>query len=72
MFAIIGIAVSIIAAISGVLLAARVKASNKMTADDINTGTSKESTEIPVVFGTVKVNKLIYVWYGNQSTVRIE
>lgn len=68
MFALVSaIMVVVVSLIVGIVGSKSKGNQRKMEADEIKTGTSTEGTEIPIVFGTVKITNPIYTWIGDKS-----
>ena len=72
MFALVAALVAVVAGlVVGVVSSHGKKNRQKIEADEFKTGTSTEGTEIPIVFGTVKITNPIYTWVGDKSVEAI-
>ncbi|MFQ1018057.1 hypothetical protein [Gilliamella sp. BG7] len=72
MFALVAALVAVVVGlIVGVVGSHGKKNQQKIEADEFKTGTSTEGTEIPIVFGTVKITNPIYTWVGDKSLTAI-
>ncbi|OCG31606.1 hypothetical protein A9G29_06170 [Gilliamella sp. Fer2-1] len=68
MFALVAALIAVVVGlIVGVVGSHGKKNQKKIEADEFKTGTSTEGTEIPIVFGTVKITNPIYTWIGDKS-----
>lgn len=73
MFALIGALVVLVVGMMFNMINTLNKANqNKIEADEFKIGTSTEGTEIPIVFGTVKITNPIYTWVGDKSVQAIK
>lgn len=68
MFSLIGeLPADVAGLVEGMVGSHNKKNQQKIEADESKTGTSTEGTEIPIVFGTVKITNPIYTWVGDKS-----
>lgn len=73
MFALVGALVVLVVGMMFNMINTLNKANqNKIEADEFKIGTSTEGTEIPIVFGTVKITNPIYTWVGDKSVQAIK
>lgn len=73
MFALVGALVVLVVSMMFNMINTLNKANqNKIEADEFKIGTSTEGTEIPIVFGTVKITNPIYTWVGDKSVQAIK